>query len=325
MRKLMLSLLFVMVSVTLMAQAKKPTIMVIPSDAYCSRHGYTTEWIDENGNKNVVSDIANIFKQDDIEDLRLVISELSQIMAERGFPLKDLEQTLKSIQQETVEMSLLESSSSGAYVKESMLDKVKRTAKADIIIDLDYTAMQKGPQRYISYNMRGLDAYTNKVIAANSGVGDPSTTAPINLLLEEAVLNYMDSFCAQLMSHFEDMAHNGREIVMKFRVWDNADINFESEFDFEDDYLELTDIISYWMEDNTVNHAPTRTSATENYLVFEQVRIPLYKERNGRLSALDARGFANGIRSYLKKEPFLIESKIYERGLGEVWIIIGEK
>ena len=325
MRKIILSLLFVVVSVSLMAQAKKPTIMVIPSDAYCSRHGYTTEWIDENGNKNVVSDIANIFKQDDIEDLRLVISELSQIMAERGFPLKDLEQTLKSIQQETVEMGLLESSSSGTYVTESMLDKVKRTAKADIIIDLDYTAMQKGPQRYISYNMRGLDAYTNKVIAANSGVGDPSTTAPLNLLLEEAVLNYMDSFCAQLMSHFEDMANNGREIVMKFRVWDNADVNFESEFDFEDEYLELTDIISYWMEDNTVNHAPTRTNATENYLVFEQVRIPLYRERNGRQSALDARGFANGIRSYLKKEPFLIESKIYERGLGEVWIIIGEK
>jgi hypothetical protein len=79
------------------------------------------------------------------------------------------------------------------------------------------------------------------------------------------------------------------------------------------------------MEDNTVNHAPTRTDATENFITFEQVRIPLYKERNGRQSALDARGFANSLRSYLKNEPFLIESKIYERGLGEVWIIIGEK
>lgn len=222
-------------------------------------------------------------------------------------------------------MSLLESSSSGAYVSESMLDKVKRTAKADIILDLDYTPMQKGPQRYISYNLRALDAYTNKIIAANSGVGNPSTSAPINLLLEEAVLNYMDSFCDQLMAYFNDMANNGREIVIKLKVWDTSDVNFEEEFEFEDEYLELTEIISYWMEDNTVNHAPSRTNATENSLTFEQVRIPLYKERNGRQSALDARGFANGLRSYLKKEPFLIESKIYERGLGEVWIIIGEK
>ena len=325
MKKIFLSIVFVLIAVAVMAQAKKPTIMVMPSDVYCARNGYTTEWIDENGTKNTVSDISNIFKQEDVEDLRLVISELSKIMAERGFPLKDLEQTLKSIQQESVEMSLLESSSSGAYVTESMLDKVLRTAKADIIIDLDFSVMQKGPQRYISYNMRGLDAYTNKVIAANSGVGSPSTSAPVNLLLEEAVLNYMDSFCAQLMAHFEDMSRNGREIVVKLKVWDNADVDFESEYDFEDDYLELTDIISYWMEDNTVNHAPTRTNATATNLAFEQVRIPLYKERNGRMSALDARGFANGLRSYLKKEPFMIDSKIYERGLGEVWIIIGEK
>ena len=57
MKKLVLSLLFLVLSVTVMAQAKKPTIMVIPSDAYCSRNGYTTEWVDENGNKNVVSEI----------------------------------------------------------------------------------------------------------------------------------------------------------------------------------------------------------------------------------------------------------------------------
>lgn len=323
--RLLLSVVLMIVSVSVMAQAKKPTIMVMPSDAYCSRNGYVTEWVDENGNVNQVSDISNLFRQDDIEDLRLVISELSKIMAERGFPLKDLEQTMKSLQQEEVEMSLLESSSSGAYVSESMLDKVKRTAKADIILDLDYTPMQKGPQRYISYNLRALDAYTNKIIAANSGVGNPSTSAPINLLLEEAVLNYMDSFCDQLMAYFNDMANNGREIVIKLKVWDTSDVNFEEEFEFEDEYLELTEIISYWMEDNTVNHAPSRTNATENSLTFEQVRIPLYKERNGRQSALDARGFANGLRSYLKKEPFLIESKIYERGLGEVWIIIGEK
>ena len=305
--------------------AKKPTIMIVPSDAYCMRNGYTTEWIDENGNVNEVPDLANVFKNGNADDLRLVISELSRIMAERGFPLKDLEQTLKSLQQESVEISLMESSSSGAYIAESMIDEIKRTAKADIIMDLDFTPMQKGPQRYISYNLRALDAYTNKIVAANSGVGAPSVSAPINLLLEEAVLNFMDSFCTQLMSHFEDMAKNGREIVVKLKVWDSSDVNFEEEFEFEEDYVELIDIISYWMEDNTVNHTPTRTDATETLITFEQVRIPLYKERNGRQSALDARGFANSLRSYLKNEPFLIESKIYERGLGEVWIIIGEK
>ena len=31
-------------------KAKKPTIMIVPSDAYCARNGYVSEWVDENGN-----------------------------------------------------------------------------------------------------------------------------------------------------------------------------------------------------------------------------------------------------------------------------------
>ena len=176
MKKYLLLSLLIVASIVAMAQAKKPTVMVIPADAYCSRNGYTTEWVDENGTKNIVPDLTNIFKQDNIEDLRLVISELSKIMAERGFPLKDLEQTLKSIQQESVEMGLLESSSSGAYVTESMLDKVKRTAKADIILDLDYTVMQKGPQRYISY--KDNDAI-KKLDGIRKQLEKPTVYAPV--------------------------------------------------------------------------------------------------------------------------------------------------
>ena len=64
MKKIALLSLAIMASLTMMlGQAKKPTIMVMPSDVYCARHGYTTEWVDENGTKNTVSDIANIFKK----------------------------------------------------------------------------------------------------------------------------------------------------------------------------------------------------------------------------------------------------------------------
>ena len=40
----------------------------MPSDAYCSRNGYVTEWIDESGNVNKVSDISNIEVYDDDDD-----------------------------------------------------------------------------------------------------------------------------------------------------------------------------------------------------------------------------------------------------------------
>ena len=281
MKRVLLLGLLLMVSIFVMGQAKKPILMVIPSDSYCDRNNYLQEFTDETGAVRYVSDYNSIFKSADSEDLRLVIAELSKLFAERGFPLKDLEQTLKSMNNASIEESLLSSSSSGASIKSTPLDMVKNNAQPDIILD--------------------------------------------NQLLEVAVLNYIDSFSDQLMAYFEDMAVNGREIVVKLKVWDNLDVNFETEYFFEDEELELVDIIDYWMQDYTVNHAPVRTRASENFINYEQVRIPLYKERKGRQSAIGAREFVNDLRSFLRKDPFFLDSKIYERGLGEVWLIIGEK
>lgn len=325
MKRVLLLGLLLMVSIFVMGQAKKPILMVIPSDSYCDRNNYLQEFTDETGAVRYVSDYNSIFKSADSEDLRLVIAELSKLFAERGFPLKDLEQTLKSMNNASIEESLLSSSSSGASIKSTPLDMVKNNAQPDIILDLDYMVKTRGPQRFITYVLRAVDAYSNKVIAANSGDGEPSASATVNQLLEVAVLNYIDSFSDQLMAYFEDMAVNGREIVVKLKVWDNLDVNFETEYFFEDEELELVDIIDYWMQDYTVNHAPVRTRASENFINYEQVRIPLYKERKGRQSAIGAREFINDLRSFLRKDPFFLDSKIYERGLGEVWLIIGEK
>lgn len=325
MKRVLLLGLLLMVSIFVMGQAKKPILMVIPSDSYCNRNNYLQEFTDETGAVRYVSDYNSIFKSADSEDLRLVIAELSKLFAERGFPLKDLEQTLKSMNNASIEESLLSSSSSGASIKSTPLDMVKNNAQPDIILDLDYMVKTRGPQRFITYVLRAVDAYSNKVIAANSGDGEPSASATVNQLLEVAVLNYIDSFSDQLMAYFEDMAVNGREIVVKLKVWDNLDVNFETEYLFEDEELELVDIIDYWMQDYTVNHAPVRTRASENFINYEQVRIPLYKERKGRQSAIGAREFVNDLRSFLRKDPFFLDSKIYERGLGEVWLIIGEK
>lgn len=325
MKRVLLLGLLLMVSIFVMGQAKKPILMVIPSDSYCDRNNYLQEFTDETGAVRYVSDYNSIFKSADSEDLRLVIAELSKLFAERGFPLKDLEQTLKSMNNASIEESLLSSSSSGASIKSTPLDMVKNNAQPDIILDLDYMVKTRGPQRFITYVLRAVDAYSNKVIAANSGDGEPSASATVNQLLEVAVLNYIDSFSDQLMAYFEDMAVNGREIVVKLKVWDNLDVNFETEYFFEDEELELVDIIDYWMQDYTVNHAPVRTRASENFINYEQVRIPLYKERKGRQSAIGARDFVNDLRSFLRKDPFFLDSKIYERGLGEVWLIIGEK
>lgn len=311
------------VIITVFGQAKKPVLMVVPSDSWCQRNQYTHSFIDETGCTIQIPDYQKAVSYN--ENLRLVITEMAHIMAERGFPLKDLEQNLKSLKQENAERSLLQSKTSGSFIQESPTDKLKRTAKADIILDLDFDIKRQGPQRYITFNLRANDAYSNKTIASIAGEGKPSSSITTGVLLEEAVLNYMDAFNASLMEHFDDMTQNGREIKVNILLWEEAAFDLEEEFDYSGETLALGDIIDFWMDDNCVSSRYSRMNGSASEIRYEQVRIPLFKTLAGKERAMDARRFISGLNSLLKKEPFNITSKIYERGLGEVWLIIGEQ
>lgn len=323
MKKLIYICIGLIASATLFGQARKPILMVVPSDAWCQRNNCMTTFTDETGARQAVPDYRKAVSHN--EELRLVISELATIMAENNFPLKDLEQSLKSLQQEDAELSLIQSKSSGSTILESPSDKLKRVAKADIILDLDFNVKKQGPKRYISFNLRANDAYSNKTISSISGDGKPSTTIETGVLLEEAVLNYMDEFNAALMTHFDDMAQNGREVKINILVWQNAPFDLEEEFDYKGETLSLGDIIDFWMDDHCVQGRYSRINGSESEIRYEQVRIPLFMEILGKERAIDTKRFISNLSSMLKKEPFNITSKIYERGLGDTWLIIGEQ
>lgn len=323
MKKLIYICIGLIASATLFGQARKPILMVVPSDAWCQRNNCMTTFTDETGARQAVPDYRKAVSHN--EELRLVISELATIMAENNFPLKDLEQSLKSLQQEDAELSLIQSKSSGSTILESPSDKLKRVAKADIILDLDFNVKKQGPKRYISFNLRANDAYSNKTISSISGDGKPSTTIETGVLLEEAVLNYMDEFNAALMTHFDDMAQNGREVKINILLWQNAPFDLEEEFDYKGETLSLGDIIDFWMDDHCVKGRYSRINGSESEIRYEQVRIPLFMEILGKERAIDTKHFISNLSSMLKKEPFNITSKIYERGLGETWLIIGEQ
>ncbi len=322
MKRTIFTHLFILAALIMFGQAKKPILMVVPSDNYCMQHGYSI-LVNINGENRLLPDYRKALQQD--EDLRLVMIKMGSIMAERGFPLKDLEQTLKSIDSQTAETSMLSSKSSGAAIMETPIDILKRTAKADIILDLGIVVKSQGPNNYVTFTLKGLDAYTNKQIAGAAGAGKPSSAATVDLLLEEAVLSHMDNFNAQLMSFFEDMFANGREVTLVLRVWDNADIDMEQDYEVDGLMDMLGFHIENWMADNTVSGRFSTIDATETMMRFEQVRIPVMMEYKGREIAMDTRRFVSNLSRYLSKPPFNIESKIYQRGLGEAWLILGEK
>jgi hypothetical protein len=298
---------------TAFSQAKKPTIMVVPSDLWCNQNGFMLEY-DNQGTWVKVPDYKEALQND--AQLLLVISKINELMAERGFPLKNLESSLKSLTNQDAEDALL-TSKGGSTLSESPIDKLKKVAKADIIMQLTWTLNRTGPKTSVTFNLQGLDAYTDKQIAGASGTGQPSFSAELPVLLEEAVVSHLDNFNEQLQKHFDDMMENGREVALRIRVWDSFDGDLESEYDGE----ELRTLIENWISDNTVQGRFSTSDATERMMVFEQVRIPLYNDK-GR--ALDTRNWADNLRKTLKTD-YQIESKLMMKGLGQAQLVIGEK
>lgn len=310
-----ISFLLALCSVTAMGQAKKPTLMVVPSDAWCKAHGFE-QTFDNQGTMEKIPDYKAAVSSD--MQLNAVIAKINNLMADRGFPLKDLQQSIKSIGNLSTEDRLITSKASGANITESPLDRLRRTAKADIILEIEWKVNTVGPKSSISYNLRGLDAYSSKQVAGASGTGKGSFSAELPVLLEEAVQDHMDQFVERLQAHFDDLLTNGREVVLDMRIFDTSAVDFEKEYG---DY-ELNEVIDNWLHDNCVNHRFSKSDATESMILYEQVRIPLYKA-NGM--AMDTYGFARDLARFLGKAPYNIPVKTVNRGLGRCLLVFGEK
>ena len=314
-KNVLLLCLLIFITISVFGQAKKPTLMVMPSDAWCKTHGYVQTY-ENQGSQETVSDYKAAVSSD--MQLNAVISKINTLMADRGFPLKDLQQTMKSLNADAAEDALI-TSKAGSTIVESPIDRLRRRAKADIILEIEWSENHMGPKTSVTYNLRAIDAYSNKQVAGAQGTGKNSFSAELPILLEEAVQDHMDMFVERLQSHFDDMLANGREVSLVMKVFDTG-----SGLDFEQEYnnMELVEVIDGWLDDNTVNHRFEKIEATETILIYEQVRIPLYGV-NGR--AIDTYAFARDIARFFKVAPYEIPIKVVNKGLGKCELIFGEK
>ena len=313
MKKVFIFSIAIMLTTLSFGQAKKPTLMVVPADNWCIANNY----VDKINDQGTVKDVPNYKRAlQNSSECYNVITKINTLMSDRSFPLKDLSSVLKSMANNTV-MDIVTTSSSGAELAESTLDLIKRNSNADIILELNWQVNTVGPKKSITYSLAAKDSYTDKQIAGAQGTGSPSFSADLPVLLEEAVVANMDNFCAQLQAHFDDMMENGREVTMEVKVLeDGSGINLASEYEGE----ELTDIIDDWVSDNSVNHRYNLSQGSNNFLKFEQIRIPLF-QANGRPN--DTRRWTRDSSKFLTTK-YQISSKVDIRGLGKAVLLIGE-
>lgn len=185
----------------------KPALMVIPSDQFLKRSGYlkTRQY---NGRTVFERDYANFLLNNSTN--KDVVRAIQNYFIDHGYPLHDLEQSLKSLN-----------------VQENMddVDGVVKDAKAllvetvspDIILEFDYEMKNVKVSRTVSekridYSMAALDAYSNKCVAS---FVKTDIEGDFRKYLETRLPADMSGFVSQLKKYFQDMVANGRDITSR--------------------------------------------------------------------------------------------------------------
>ena len=247
----------------------------------------------------------------DNKDLGPAVRTIGKMMQDRGFQLVDLETQLAS---QDLESAL--DNAGDEDIDVSAYDKLLETAGPDIALHINYYTETQGPRVTLFYDLTAFDAYTNKQVASTGLISyGPVMSAPLQTLIQSALLSSIDAFNAQLMQHFMDMQEKGREISVRINTFSGWEDGLETEVNGR----ELTEILEEWMTNNCVAGRNHQKTASETSMYYDSARIPLFNE-NGK--AVQAKQWLNGLRKYLK--TLNVPSKVKTRGLGQAQLIIGE-
>ena len=292
--------------------AQKPIVMVMPEKAWCVQQGYSPD------GKSV--DYAKAMTNPDVLN---VIAEMNGIMADYGYPMKDLSAALGDIGTEDAMDMALQSKGDGEIVEDD-LDKLVRVAQADILVNIAFDRASNGPRPQIRFRVSSIDAATSKAIDGQTGVSSASAQ-PVNILLKEAVLGFMDNFCGKIQRHFDDVAANGREGTVIFKIASDCPLNMESEVSLNGDTGELSELLEYWLGENSIDGAFTTAGKSRARAAYEQVRFPLFGKGvfGGRPKAQNAEGFIKPIGKLLGQ--FGISVSTTPSGIGKVYVVLGGK
>lgn len=295
-------------------KAMKPIIMVIPEKAWCINNGFVKS------NDPKTPDYEKALLNDDVLN---VITKMGGIMQERGYPLKNLQSALDELKNEGAMDMALTSKADGEIVEDE-LDQLTRVAQADILVNIAFTRTAHGPRNIVEFRVTSIDAATSKQIGGETGRSSASG-APISTLLEESVLGFIDNFTGSIQRHFDDLIANGREGSVIFKIASDCPLNFESDVTLNGETGELSEVIDYWMNENTVNGSFTQNGKTRNRMSYEQVRFPLFGKGKfgGKPKAINMEGFVKPITSFLSQ--FGVSVATVPVGIGKAYVVLGGK
>lgn len=308
----------IMISIATLSAAngQKPKIMLFPSDDWCQQTGYMLD--------AKTPDYERALNDPDMDG---AIAVMGDIMAEMGYPMFSLKQELKDLH--TIGAYDMAVTSKGdGMVTESDRDKVTRNVGADFIVELSLVNKPFGARRAIEFKAQTIDAASHKILHGDIGSSDPSS-APIPILVKQAVGGFIDNFCSKVDLAFTDLEKNGREGSLTFKIADDCPINFESEVSVDGESGELADYIEYWITERAVEESCTRKQKSRETLSFDQVRFPLtgavaaggFGSKKGKVKNLTMEKFISPIANELRN--FGVSVTTVPIGQGQAYVVLG--
>ena len=296
-----------------------PKIIVIPADEWCISNGYYTE-VDRFGVQTKLPDYRKALQSDPL--LLNVLVQIGGLMKERGFDLVLLEESLKRIETQAAEYAARSQDAieagTGVGIQKTNYERLRESVQADFWIKVNWHVTPLGPRAALDFMLQGVDAYSDKQIAASQCSCAPVMRSALDVpsqLRAEATAN-IEQFNRQLLETFLDIRKNGRVITLTCKVDGISEVNYDSEVNG----AYLSDVVEDWVADNAFNGKYVLGSTSTNVMIFDEIRIPLKHAHNNR--PVQVSRWIRGLRTHLLKD-YSVPSKIDVQGKGTVTLLLG--
>lgn len=285
----------------------KPKLMIIPSDRMLK---------DEkclaiktfNGKETIIRDIYGFIVKS--EKSNSIVSAIQKYFIHIGYPLNDLEQSLKSINNKQI---LDEADNIAKDAKTLLIN----TVLPDMILELDYQENvitgRTSRKSYINIALSAIDVYSDKVIAVSN---KNNLDMSLEEYLEKGITKDLETLEPQLRNYFADIVANGREISFRVTLGSDSPINLSDMYNNEGDTY--SDWIRRWVITNAKNGSANMILNTKKEMAFTNVRISNLMDDGTQFNAYE---FAGKFRKEFFK-TFSLQSSNNSQGLGNALVII---
>jgi len=284
-----------------------PTIMVIPSDQLLESNG-ALKRVGSNGDIIILRDYEKFLLEN--KENKLMLSAIQDQFVQLGYPLTNLEQSLKSLHT----TSAMDKADNLAKDAKTML---LNTVSPDILLELNYNysidlnsrKLKKG----LTYTINAIDSYTNKVFSSLSKSNLSGET--ISDAFVPSFRKDISSLSKDIQKYFGDIVYKGREITVRITIDQGSNIKLSDENIYGDTY---SDWIIDYIKVKSKKGAYKLQRNSDNELYFVNVRIKNINEDGTQFNAYDwARELCKSLRSECG-----VKATNRSQGLGEIHITL---